>query len=889
MIQYALPLSSPALTLALAGGKGANLQRLLAAAFPVPPGFVLTTAAYDAFVDANGLPAVIGRETEATDPADPASFEAASRTIRAAFRRGEMPAGVEEALSDAYRELTGEAVAVRSSATAEDLPEASFAGQQDTYLNVQGEEALREAVVGCWSSLWTARAMAYRARQSIPPQAVSLAVVVQAMVPAEVAGVLFTVNPVTGAADEMVINATWGLGEALVGGMVNPDTLVLEKKSGRVRKRSIGEKAVMTVAGNGGTVEEAVAEERQATITLGDGRAAELARLGRAIEGVFGAPQDIEWALANGEIAVLQSRPVTAVASPPGVPGDDAWPPVEIAANAFDFWTQADVGERWPEPVTPFTWSTAAPMLNESMAGTFEGMEGAALAGVAWARRDYGRVYMNEGAMVHFFNDFYGMPASIAAPSLARPERIRPEQDRWRWGTLLRRAPLVARMTVRWERNAKAFEESFAQIERRVDAFLERDLSELDDAAVWSEAQQEWYPRLMHNMEYHAQILSMGLTSFYLMRTFLDNAVGRPDLIYELLAGLEGVIAAQMVPDLWEVAQAMERAGVAAVVTENEPKVALARLRQMPEAAPALEQLDAFLQRHGHRAPIEAEWRSPRWIEAPEPVIEMIAGYLAGGETPRAVTEDGAQARQRQAGAAAQVEAAVDPFRRAYFRSGLARLQRMMRLRDNGQHYLVRLLLPIRRLYATLAERWAARGWLTTADDFYFLVVGEIEALLVAGDPAQTGLDLATIVAERRAAYHYWLTQTAPEALDATGKPVADVALADGGLVGMAASAGRVEGVARVVNSPAEASRLQPGEILVTHATDPGWTPVFATIGGLVLEVGGQLSHGAIVAREYGLPAVVGVAQATRRIEDGQRVLVDGTAGRVHIQGEGEL
>lgn len=883
MIPYTLPLSSPAVILATAGGKGANLRRLLAGGFPVPPGFVLTTAAYSSFVEANGLLALIARESAGTDPLEVASFETASRTIRAAFAQGNLPLAVLEPLLDAYRALPVEAVAVRSSATAEDLPEASFAGQQESYLNVRGEAALQAAVIACWSSLWTARAMAYRTRQQISAQKVSLAVVVQAFVPAEVAGVLFTVNPITSMKDEMLINASWGLGEALVSGRVNPDTLVVDKESGRVRTRALGEKALMTVADARGTTEVEVAGERQQVAALGDGEAAELARLGCAIEETFGAPQDIEWALAGGKFAILQSRPVTAFGPSPGVPGDDEWPPAEVAANDFDFWTQADVGERWPEPVTPFTWSAAAPMLTQSMAGTFEGMDEAVLETVAWARRDYGRVYMNEGAMVHFFNAFYGMPASMAAPSLARPERIRPEQDRWRWGTLLRRLPLVARMTLRWERNAGVFEESFDEIERQVDDFMRQDLSGLSDEAVWAGAQEEWYPRLLHYMAYHAQILSMGLTSFYLMHSFLEKAVGRPELIYDLLAGLEGVIAAEMVPDLWAVAQALEAAGVAEVVLENEPASALQHLRQLPAATPALAKLDAFLQRHGHRAPIEAEYRCPRWIEAPEPVIEMVAGYLREGAAPRAGAGKGPEAGLRQAEAVAAVEQAVDPFRRAYFHNGLARLQRMMRLRDNGQHYLVKLLLPIRHLYATLAERWAARRWLAHADDFYFLVVPEIEMLLGAGDPAAAGLDLGTTVAERRLAYDYWCRQTAPEALDAAGEPVVDAMPAGEGLNGMAASAGRVEGVARVVHSPAEASRLQPGEILVTHATDPGWTPVFATIGGLVLEVGGQLSHGAIVAREYGLPAVVGVAQATRRIADGQRVVVDGTRGQVSL------
>ena len=248
------PLATPTLTLADAGGKGANLGVMLRAGLPVPDGFVVTTAGYRAFVGANDLAPFVEEQWQRLEPGAPASFETAAAALRTTFAAAPMPAALAAAILAAYAHL-GDAlpVAVRSSATAEDLPEASFAGQQDTYLNIIGADALLDAVKRCWGSLWTARAMAYRLRQGIAPAQVSLAVVVQAMAPATAAGVLFTVNPLTGARDEIVINATWGLGEALVSGRVNPDMIVADKQTGRIKQVAIGDKAVMTAPESGGT------------------------------------------------------------------------------------------------------------------------------------------------------------------------------------------------------------------------------------------------------------------------------------------------------------------------------------------------------------------------------------------------------------------------------------------------------------------------------------------------------------------------------------------------------------------------------------------------------------------------------------------------------------
>ena len=337
--------------IALAGGKGANLGELSHAGLHVPPGFVLTTRAYGAFVESNDIGEEIVGRASAARAEDPAAFEEVAEGIRALFSSGKVPEEMAHEIRAAYEEMSEDAatpVAVRSSATAEDLPGASFAGQQDTYLNVRGAETLLEAVKNCWASLWTARAMAYRAHEGIDPATVSLAVVVQRMVEAEAAGTLFTADPVSGQRDRTIINAAWGLGEAVVGGQVTPDTLVLAKGgSGRVISRKTADKEVMTAYSGSGVENRSVPEARRHQPVLDDEMAAELARYGARIEDHYGSPQDIEWARAGGEFFILQARPITNLPSLPL--GDIRWePPVPGSA-----WWRRQVVENLPEPLSP--------------------------------------------------------------------------------------------------------------------------------------------------------------------------------------------------------------------------------------------------------------------------------------------------------------------------------------------------------------------------------------------------------------------------------------------------------------------------------------------------------------------------------------------------------
>ncbi|MFN8468196.1 MAG: PEP/pyruvate-binding domain-containing protein [Caldilineaceae bacterium] len=918
--QLIATLDSPGLSLVDAGGKGANLNAMRCAGFPVPPGFVVLTAVYRRFVADNALDALIAEQWQRCDPQRPDTFETASQVVRAAFIAGKLAGDLANAIERQYAALGASVpVAVRSSATAEDLPDASFAGQQDTYLNVRGVDNVLAAVQRCWGSLWTARAMAYRLRQEIGPQEVSLAVVVQEMAPARAAGVLFTINPVTGSPAEMMINATWGLGEALVSGHVTPDMILVDKDSATIKRVVLGDKLVMTAAaddGTGdGTVETPVAAEKRTQQAVNTAEIAELVRLGLRLERHFGKPQDVEWAVldgakgidgAEGHIVLLQTRPVTTAIGAsqhdgvPQPPGDDVWPPMDLPAQPFDLWTTYDVGERWPEPVTPFSWSTGYAMIQENMDEALAGLKAPYAGKIQWAKRAFGHVYLNEGALTHAYNDGLGMPMGMVAPSMTGVIPVTSENNRYQWSKMLRHAGFFLGSFTQWETNVKRFVADFDKIDVSVDEFMARDLSGPTDQELWQEAESVWLTRAMHYMGAHSNATSLSLTAYNQLEEFTQRAMGDRSLAPKLAGGISGIIAAEIVPSLWSLAREFEQLGLSEAVQRQPAQAALAELRATPAAAPVMAQLDAFLTRHGHRCMSEAEWLHPRWIEAPELVIESVASYLRAGDRfdPTAAV---ASAEQERIAATAVVEQRVNLLQRAQFRWILSRVHRFMLARDNGQHYLVKLMLPVRHIYATLAARWAARGWIEAADDFFFLVLEEVEAVLgsqagaQASSPAvfraqeeQAGLDLRHIAAERRKAYRFWFGQPMPDVLNADGKPVEFAAASEQGadglvLVGLAASRGQATGTARVVMTPQEAATIRPGEILVTRATDPGWTPVFSVIGAAVIEIGSTLSHAAIVAREYGLPAVVNIPQATQLIRDGQKIRVDGNSGRVTL------
>src|SRR6266702_3838744 len=389
-IPLVLALDDASATLEQVGGKGASLARMAAAGLPVPPGFHITTAAYRRFVTENGLQEQILAAVSAVTPEQPSTLEEAAKQIASLFAQGAMPDTIAGAIRQAYAGLGGDdlPVAVRSSATAEDLPEMSFAGQQETYLNMHGAAMVLDAVKRCWASLWTARAIGYRASHHIAQEEVSLAVVVQELVAADAAGIMFTANPVTGGHDQIMINAAWGLGEAIVGGLVTPDTVVVDKNRGAIVTSEINEKDVMTVRTPTGTHEEPVPANRRRQAVLSPGQAAELARRGVQIEELYEQPMDIEWALSDGRFFIVQARPITTLHHKNQ--GIDAW---NDSLTIDCLWTRGNVGEAVPDVMTPCSWSLLQLVFDDMMPTLFIG-------GYSPIGNIGGRLYMNLSVMM---------------------------------------------------------------------------------------------------------------------------------------------------------------------------------------------------------------------------------------------------------------------------------------------------------------------------------------------------------------------------------------------------------------------------------------------------------------------------------------------------------
>lgn len=890
MHSFLLPLDSPDATLADAGGKGMNLAILARAGFPVPGGFIIATAAYRAFVAANGLVEWLHATAGAARVDDPAALEATSQAIRARFAAGALPAGLADAVTAAYGALGRPPVAVRSSATAEDLPDMSFAGQQDTFLNVVGEAALLTAVIGCWSSLWTARAIAYRARNGIPHDDVALAVVVQAMVQSEAAGVLFTANPLTGKRSETVIDATLGLGEALVGGHVAPDNYVVDTAAGRITSKTLGAKAIAIrgQAGGGTITTQEAAGDRQA---LPDPAILELARLGAEVEARLfpGQPQDIEWAWAAGKLYLLQSRAITSLyplpdaRRTPRTPlqvlfslnhvqgmldpftplGQDAITLVLIAffrafGYRYDMANQREMvvaGERVYINYTPAlrhpsfrrvlmgALGFVEPSAQEIMAGLLDEPQ-LAPTGAPLGLRDVGRLARRLFPAVR-----------VVSAALRRPDASR----------------AAARQLV---------ESAVGELDQQFQAAT----SLAERLRVW-QAGLDFVTRTAFPRIFPVVVAGMG--SFFQLRRLVTHELGSDRLALEVARGLPHNVTTEMDLALWGVAQQIQAAAdpaVAAAFAAAAP-ADLAAEYQAGRLPPVVQSvLAGFLARYGFRGLAEIDLGRPRWRENPAHIMQLVQNYARisdPAQAPDAVFSRGAAAAEA---AISQIGQAIrHPIKRRLARFFAGRMRSLAGLREFPKFMLIRLMSLIRESLRQSGRELAAAGVLAQADDIFFLHYAQLEAL-ARGE----GDDWQEVVSQNRRAYdRELLRRQAPRILLSDGRAFyagMGASLADeaGALIGSPVSPGVVEGVVHVVFDPRTA-RLAPGEILVCPGTDPAWTPLFLSAGGLVMEVGGLMTHGSVVAREYGIPAVVGVHEATTRLKTGQRVRVDGSAGRVVV------
>lgn len=837
------------------GGKAANLGELIRAGFDVPPGFCLTTEAY--------------RRATSAAHANPARAEDAP-TARAAVLAAPVPDDVAEALRDAYARLqagSSAPVAVRSSATAEDLPGASFAGQQDTYLGVTGIDAVIDAVHRCWASLWTNRAVAYRAAQGIDDSAVALAVVVQLMVDAVSAGVLFTADPVTGRRRQAVLDAAHGLGDAVVSGAVDPDHFVVDTATGRILERRRG--------------------PADAPASVTDAQVRALASVGDRVERAFGSPQDIEWAIdGGGRILLTQSRPITTLYP---VPVRDAPLP---AADARVYFC-VSLAQGLHRPITPMgiaafrvIGSGFLDLIGRRPARIADGPGAFAIGGerifldaTPVLRSAVGREIFPRAL------DVMESRSAVLVRGLFADRRfsvLPGSRRRFARGFLhlaaRTRLPLLVAQALLSPAAAQR------RVRRLTDRAREQDVPRVGDIAHRLDGVVDLLFRTMPLAPRSLPGAVVGFATLGIAGRLLGESA-QPGDLQTLLRSAPDNVTTRMDLELWDVAVRARGDDESALALRTRPARELADDYAAGALPPVLQRAMAgFLHRYGQRAVAEIDIGMPRWADDPAHLFGVLAGYLRldpDATTPAQHFAEGARDAEAMIGALVARARQRSRLRAAAVQWCLRRSRALVGMREMPKFLVITAMHRARDELSAIGAELAASGRIDQPEDVFFLDFAEARR-------AAAGSDLRASIRERRDRYEAELQRrhvprmllsdgTEPEAVG-TG-PVPERA---GVLRGTPASAGTVTATARVILDPAGAE-LEPGEILVAPSTDPGWTPLFLTAGGLVMEMGGANSHGAVVAREYGIPAVVGVAHATESIASGAEVTVDGASGAVTI------
>lgn len=812
-----LPLSSPGAAFReRSGGKGASLARLMAAGFNVPDGFVITAGA---------MP-----------------FERVPEALRPRLR-------------EAYQALVpdGHAVAVRSSALAEDGAGASFAGQHATVLDVRDVDGVFAAIDTCLASLHGNAAAAYREHTGADGP-VRMAVVVQRMVPADRSGVAFTIDPLTGDGDRIVVEAARGVGEALVAGLVEADRIVLSRHA-----------------------LEVLDEHHPGAPVLDAAAAREVALIALKAEAEFGAPQDIEWAMQGTELFVLQSRPITAVAAGNDTSAAGWVNEFDTPTSAADHWTSANVQEILPGLLTPLTITLFQQTVPRAYTMDYHDLhllgrdEWPVFMGVF-----YNRVFLNItatrlvgtraiGATADAIEERYlGGVVTKTGPPAAR-ERLT------NWRHKAESLPFLARMTVGLRRQAE-------HAERRV-LSLDGKLRALDPALLPDDRIERIRHVLMDESvtmaKAHLRVTAMAGAQYDIVARFVRPVLGdetEPNLP-TLFTGIQGVESAQISVDLWGLSRVALAEGLADAVRDP----AFDPWRERNPAWQAA--FAAFIERHGHRGLNEMEVSAQSWRADPSQALAVVRSFLdmAEEQSPPATL------RRQEAARLALTEAIVarmNPLQARAFRWAVNDAQRWVSLRERTKSLLVRCARLGDHLMPEVQARFVDRGIIDAPDDLFFLAHEEVSAgLRGSREPKQAD------VVRRRREFERNRHVLLPSRFHGRPAPIdpSERANESDVLTGTAVSAGTVTGRARVILDPRTDGPLRAGEILVAPVTDAGWTPLFALAAGLVVDLGSALSHGSTVAREYGLPAVVNVHEATRTIRTGDLIAVNGSAGTVTI------
>lgn len=854
---------------AVVGGKGAHLGGLSRIeGIRVPGGFCVTTDAFRRIMAE--APSIDDRVDELSrlNPDDREAVRALSSRIRRTIEGIAIPDDIAKAITRELARL-GEhaAYAVRSSATAEDLPTASFAGQQDTYLNVVGETEILRHISRCWASLFTERAVTYRRRNGIDDGAVHMAVVVQRMVFPHAAGVLFTADPVTGNRKVATVDAGFGLGEALVSGLVNPDVFTV--RDGEVVARTIAAKqrAVHALPA-GGTREVAIDPRQQEQPALTDAQAVRLVKLGRRIESHFGRPQDIEWCLVDDGFQIVQSRPITTL-----------FPIPESGDQENHVYVSVGHQQMMTDPMKPLGFSmwqlTAMVPMHEAGGRLFVDVtrrlaSPASRAGLLDVLGKGDPLVRDALETVLDRDDF--------VPSLPDTDPGAPPTGR------------ASAPSVKPPANPIATDPAIVTelIERsRVSiAALERDIRTKTGPALFDfllEAFEE-HKRVLGD-PLSMQAIMAGMEATWWLNDTLQEWLGEKNAADTLTLSAPDNVTSEMGLALLDVADVIRPyPEVVAFLQGVEDEGFLDEMAKLAGGSEAREAIEAYLDRYGMRCVAEIDITRPRWHERPSTLVPVILDNVRNfepGAAGRRFEQGRQKALKKEQDVLSRLRALPDGDRKAdETKRMIDRVRTFIGYREYPKYGIISRYFVYKQALMEEARRLVRANVLAEQEDIFHLTFQELHEVVRSNQVDRR------LIEQRKDAFRSYHALTPPRVLTSDGEAVTGACRRDdvpaGALTGLPVSVGTIEGRARVILDMGEAD-LEPGDILVTTFTDPSWSPLFVGIAGLVTEVGGLMTHGAVIAREYGLPAVVGVERATRLIRDGQRIRVHGTDGYIEI------
>lgn len=823
----------------LVGGKAYNCARLKQAGFPVPDGFVLM--------------------------ADAADDAVASRQFQEALAR--LPA---QSL-----------FAVRSSAADEDGAGHSFAGIHETRLNVT-REGLQDAIRACRASVESAQALAYRRAQGLSVDGLQTGVLVQVMIDAASSGVAFTINPVTGARDELVISASWGLGEALVGGHVEPDEFRVRKSDGALLSSHTGGKLYRVISEQGVSRLVETETDERGRPSLTDAQLSDLAALLVRIEEHYKASQDVEWCHDGAQFWIVQSRPVTAAR---------ASALEEAEAHQDIEWTRANAREVLPDLPSPQVLFALCDILDRGLRANC----GKLLASEAelgpMIKAFYGRPYFNLSQFRHVCRMTGSAPASVMR-GMGHEGEIKPEDElvvRPPLASFLRGLPDILRLGWRQLMAGRLVRRELARVEQDMALLNSRAPRAISDEEVMAFL-QKWYDEAAERLG--VVFVMSAVTTYEGPLQKICKQVGFPyeQLLHTQLATGEKSVSAQQGLDLLTLAaEARSEERARSYFLRNTES--FEGFREDLRDTEFLGQFELFLQKYGHRGQYESDWSLPRYSEDPRPLLFAIGVHVQAPESP--VPEEIIARQEREAAQAWQAfEKRLNWWQRLSLlprvRWLLRRMKRMYVWRELCRSEMMRPPSAVRSWLLAMADRFVERGLIDERDDYFFLTREEIAAGVGQSEAAA---QFRSIVARRKAEIDIWRELEMPLLMRESELPAlmrrGVAALLPGvevkELRGLCVSAGFVEGEVLVMRDPSEFARMKRGAILVAPATDPAWTPLFTLASGVIVEVGGTLSHASTVAREYGLPALANLKDATRILKDGDRVRLDATGGVVYL------